>query len=244
MPLKCSPSLTPIVLPLQFPVDIIDYILQRNSSVTKLVICSSRDDFLNQLLLSIQHSQRDSSPSGSPRLSPSTDPPQTHPLLIPTIRLLAACRSAHLAFCPTLQHLRAYLATYTPPQLLDTSDASSRDQAQSMLFLLSPIELHRPTPDFSAQGLSRTLAAAVETADRVAARLVIAEAVEFDEEGSVIGGGVEVWNEQVQLLNGIGRGLGGEENWTGRTISVGQVAARWCVFEHDGSDGYVEANER
>jgi hypothetical protein len=44
-----------------------------------------------------------------------------------------------------------------------------------MLGLLNPIALHEPTPSFSAQGLSRTFAAAVSAAHVAGQQLVIAE---------------------------------------------------------------------
>ena len=92
--------------------------------------------------------------------------------------------------------------------------------------------LHRSTAEHSAQGLSRSLAAAVEAAKFNGQRLVLAESTtlsgEVEYEG--IGSAGDPWKEQVPLLSGSVR-FGGEGRlWAGKTVEVQRVVARWCRF--------------
>ena len=101
-----------------------------------------------------------------------------------------------------------------------------------MLAIWSLANLHRSTAEYSAQGLCRTLAAAVETAKFNGQRLVLAEgtALDGDVEGEGVGSGGDPWKEQVPLLSGSVR-FGGEERvWAGRTVEVRKVVGRWCRF--------------
>ena len=101
-----------------------------------------------------------------------------------------------------------------------------------MLAIWGLASLHRSTAEHSAQGLSRTLAAAVETAKVNGQRLVLAEAStsDGDVEDEGAGSGGDPWREQVPLLSGSVR-FGGEERvWAGRTVEVRKVVGRWCRF--------------
>ncbi|KAK3077663.1 hypothetical protein LTS18_009631, partial [Coniosporium uncinatum] len=158
--------------------DFIQYLLDHHTDPTTLIICSSRDQFLQQLLASIEHSGND---NGDPRTG-SSQP--KHHLFIPTLRLLSQTRTINLAFTPHLAAIRAYFSSYSlsettsisaalPAPLL--SPAPGQQQRRPFLALLNPIALHRDTSSFSAQGLSRTLASVVELAWRTKQRLVITE---------------------------------------------------------------------
>ena len=95
---------------------------------------------------------------------------------------------------------------------------------------------HRSTAEYSAQGLSRTLAVAVESASLAEQRLVLAEA-KIQNIGEQYGDSEAFdvtfenpWKEQVPVLSGSIR-FGGEDRlWAGKTIEVGHVLARWCRF--------------
>lgn len=101
-----------------------------------------------------------------------------------------------------------------------------------MLVVWGLASLHRSTAEHSAQGLSRSLAAAVEAAKFNEQRLVLAESTpmsgEVEYEG--IGRVGDPWKEQVPLLSGSVR-FGGEGRlWAGKTVEVERVVARWCRF--------------
>ena len=99
-----------------------------------------------------------------------------------------------------------------------------------MLAVWGLAKLHRSTAEHSAQGLSRSLAAAVETAKVNGQRLVLAESIalngEVEYEG--IGSVGDPWKEQVPLLSGSVR-FGGEDRvWAGKTVALERVVGRWC----------------
>ena len=95
---------------------------------------------------------------------------------------------------------------------------------------------HRSTAEHSAQGLSRTLAAALESASLAEQRLVLAEAKILDieeqyEDIEAFDVTVEdPWKEQVPVLSGSIRFGGDDRVWAGKTIEVGRILARWCRF--------------
>jgi len=118
------------------------------------------------------------------------------------------------------------------------------------------VELHRDTSEWSAQGLSNSLAALVEAGARTETRVVILESREVNE-GVEAGGDEERdvhvedvervtvgeneqrgevgkwWKERVPMLNGSVRraGLEGEDGgWSGRTVAIGSILGRWCRF--------------
>ena len=95
---------------------------------------------------------------------------------------------------------------------------------------------HRSTAEHSAQGLSRTLAAAVESASLAEQKLVLAEAKKQNIGEQYVDTEAydltfeNPWKEQVPVLSGSIR-FGGEDRvWAGKTIEVGHVLARWCRF--------------
>ena len=101
-----------------------------------------------------------------------------------------------------------------------------------MLVLLNAITLHADTSDFSAQGLSRTLASAVESARRSCVRLVLCESGASGSDGAAEEEGGRqstIWNQRVPLLNGSINF--GNESRTGKTAGVRDVIARWIGIE-------------
>ena len=102
-----------------------------------------------------------------------------------------------------------------------------------MLAIWGLASLHRSTAEHSAQGISRSLAAAAETAELNGQRLVLAEPMalggDVEDDGGV-GEGGDPWREQVPLLSGSVR-FGEEERvWAGKTVEVKGVVGRWCRF--------------
>lgn len=206
-------------------VELINTILKIHTAPTTLVICATRETFLQDLQTDLH---RD-------------NPESLHPLLVPTIHLLATTRTIRLAFTPTLGHLRAYLATY---QLaVETLEKSSRLQGlvslSPMLFIFGLIALHSSSTEFSAQGLSRSVATAVEAANNAGAKLVLAELRKGGENGTMDTGNHIVqseteddpWRQQVLLLNGSVRFGDDSRPWSGRMIEVRTIVGRWCKFE-------------
>lgn len=128
---------------------------------TLLLVCEPRATFLAHL----------ASPAGQQPLRP-------------TLETLSTARSTTLAFVPSLPALLAYLSRLpatAPPKnktpvthpLNETPPASP-----TRLILANLLSLLAPTPNYSAQGLARAVAAAVDAAAACGARLVLVECVE------------------------------------------------------------------
>ena len=221
-------NVAPVVLPCMILAHFLDYILRHHAVPTTAVICSTRESFLEQLYASV--SDIDSDEGGDYRPAQS--------LLVPTIYQLATSRTVNLAFAPTLAHLRAYLATFEPnADSHSQTGTQNPNQSVPMLLIFGVLELHRSTSEYSAQGLSRTLAIAVEGATAACMKLIIAEPlkIEVSEDpmhATGVDGGLPIdpWKDQIPLLNGSVR-FGREDRiWAGRTVEAARVLSRWCRF--------------
>ncbi|KAK5688524.1 hypothetical protein LTS10_000502 [Elasticomyces elasticus] len=150
---------------------------------------------------------------------------------------------SHSGVQNNITHLRAYLATYNQPAD-NQGIAGAQSHDTRILAIANLIHLHRPTSAFSAQGLNRTYAGAVEAAFRSHSKLVTAECLEAaklaakdtDAEGEMLDVAdprtSSVWDEEVSILKVTTKSFGaGERGWVGRTVKLRTIAARWCVFE-------------
>ena len=101
-----------------------------------------------------------------------------------------------------------------------------------MLAVWGLANLHRLTAEHSAQGLSRSLAAVVETAKLNGQRLVLAESIPLNAGIESVGTGSvdDPWKEQVPLLSGSVRFGGEDRMWAGKTVEAARVVAKWCRF--------------
>ena len=241
---------TPVVLRPISLLALLEYVLSRHVEPSTIVVCSSQEVFLRNLLQSMEN-------------EPETD--DSYDLLTPTLQLIKTSRSVGTVFCPSLQILHAWLCSHSTqfasishqksnvPVTLQNGETVSNIP---MLVVVNPIALHRDTSAFSAQGLSRAFAAMIETAFRTHKKLFIAECSipnitrdlqtgttvtnDRDEEEEMAEylphqaerAHIDPWNEDVSILNVTTKSFGaGERGWAGRTIKTGQVAGRWCRFE-------------
>ncbi|KAF2196399.1 hypothetical protein GQ43DRAFT_484982 [Delitschia confertaspora ATCC 74209] len=224
-------STTPTVLHPLPSISLLDYILTTQTPITPttLIICSSREEFFQSLLNSLENSRSSSE--------------NTHHFLAPTLHNLFTARHVKLAFCASLQALLAYFSAYV-----------GNGEKGERLVLVNPLVLHARTAAFSAQGLSRTFAAAVETAARVHAKLMIAECLdvrgerglmdsqEDDEADAVMRDGehgqssdkgvdenstqADPWEQEVPILSVSARRFApgnGERSWAGRKATGGNI---------------------
>ncbi|KAI8942741.1 hypothetical protein NX059_000787 [Plenodomus lindquistii] len=231
-------SFSPVVLsPLTLP-GLLDYILttQSNTAPTTLIVCSSRDAFLEDLLEALQHDQTDQ----HQRKNSLDD------LVTPTLFNLFTTQHVKLAFCPSVQALLAYLTACGRSATAPVGATEDRER----LVLVSPLAMHAPTTSFSAQGLSRTFAAATEAALHSGAMLIIVEcqgkrrrAEEHEDEDALMDQGDEQirtetgtgdpWEQEVSILNVSARRYGSgssDRAWAGRTVSARRIAERWFRF--------------
>ena len=180
--LPAKHKLSPVVLSPLSLLELIRYVLDRVDPLgSKIVVCSSHDQFLSDL------SQAFESTTDPDQVTPTTEAVSTDLVsfqsLTPTLSILHKLQTYTLTFCSDVPTLRAYLASVrSVSNSIQTSvdtggtrtDAPGKEPA---LVLINPLALHRPSPSFSAQGLSRTFAAAVEAALRRESKLVVAECV-------------------------------------------------------------------
>ncbi|KAL9583023.1 MAG: hypothetical protein Q9212_002950 [Teloschistes hypoglaucus] len=207
-------------------VDIIEYVLQNHVAPTTMIVCSSREQFLEKVQMSIKKQE-------------SSDC-MPHPLLLPTIHQLATSRTVNIAFVPTLPHLRAYLSSFTAEEGLQRDPAvlAKSGSRVSLLAVYGVLNLHHCTTEYSVQGLSRSLALAVEAADACRMQLVLVEDPgDWEIETSELNDEAEarpardVWKEQVPILNS-SIALSDDRAWAGRTVDIGAIVRKWCVIKH------------
>ncbi|KAH8705501.1 hypothetical protein BGW36DRAFT_285067 [Talaromyces proteolyticus] len=211
--------------------DLVDYLLYDSSRPTTLIVCSTRAKFLEQLAASVSKRIRESQDQISSeeplhsleanRESIQSRPPD--PLLTKTIGILANSRSVRLVFCTSLEHLRAYLSSLGTG--LRKGSAGQDTARGTRIVVVDLVALHYMSTEFSAQGLLRTLALAVETAARITSSLVLCEC----EDAMVARNpnrGQRLWDLHVPIVSGTARLQDGV-----RQITVKQVAQRWFRFE-------------
>lgn len=198
--------------------DLLQQLLQGNSD-THLIVCATRAEFLVQLTAAIR----------SQRADPDTA--TSHDLLTKTIGLLARSSKIRLAFCPSLESLRAYLAILGPAVGVATEDTSLSHDRQ-LLAVLDMMALHVTTSEFSAQGLSRTLASVVEASSRAGMDLRLYECMNALDPSSVVRGR-KLWDVNVPLLNGSVRMRSDQSTLGGRGVTVKRVAERWFEFDQN-----------
>jgi hypothetical protein len=217
---------TPLILGTHSPYKVLEFVLRKHSDPSTIVICGRRREFL-QALLQDCHGQDNHHEDGLAT-------PRSNLLLTNTIGLIAQSQSIRMVFVEDLPQLRAYLSTFVP-QGLDKESKTAYEKPGNttpMLFLINPISLHELTSEFSAQGLTRTLALAVEAAHRYELQLLMAQTTSESchNEENEMGQMTSPWTMEIPLLNGSIRFGGGESLPIGKTVRISQVVRRWFRF--------------
>lgn len=191
--------------------DFLRRILYHNEAyLTTILVCSTREHFLEQLVAAILSPAEGNAASEGPQF------------LTKTIGLLSQSSKIKLVFCPSLENLRAYIS------VLSMASTKPQSNRRPLLGVLNPLALHRSTSEFSAQGLSRTLAAAVEVTARQGVNLVLCECLD-----AMDGEREPLWSVQVPLLNQTARIGADESTGRGGNVTVKRVVQRWFEFEED-----------
>lgn len=198
--------------------DLLQQLLESGSD-THLIVCATKPQFLVHLTAAIRLQQADS------------NAPTRHGLLTKTIGLIARSSKVKLTFCPSLESLRAYVAVLGATCKEDTKDKIGPHHRQ-LLSILDLVAMHATTSEFSAQGLSRTLASAVETSEKTGMDLRLYECTNSLDPASTTWGG-KLWDTSVPLLNGSVRIRSEESDWGGQGITVKRVAERWFEFDQN-----------
>ncbi|PYI06379.1 hypothetical protein BO78DRAFT_397332 [Aspergillus sclerotiicarbonarius CBS 121057] len=197
--------------------DFLQHILNQDAPSTLLLVCSTRELFLEQLF-------------AASHMQPG-EAAERRQILTKTIGLLSKSRRIKLVFCPTLEHLRAYLSVIQSPGSLHNVSGDGGQTRRPLMAILDPLALHIPTSEFSAQGLSRTFAIAVEVSSQAEMDLVLCESRDATDPADS-GQGEVLWYTQVPLLNSSVR-IGEESTSFRREVPVKRVMQRWFDFNEN-----------
>lgn len=192
------PSANVLVLSPALPSELLTYILDHHVYPTTLIICSSRAEFLESLVNETIHSDEPVPDAGSiseeinnnPLPEPQTQkqqplrpPPPPEPnikLLSSPLYQLSISRHIRTIYTPTVTHLRAYLAVFSPTASTTIPPPPSTFRSPTTrkpphLILYGLVALHRDTSEWSAQGLGTTCAVVAETGRRLGCRAEVAD---------------------------------------------------------------------
>ncbi|EHY52690.1 hypothetical protein HRR80_006514 [Exophiala dermatitidis] len=229
--------------------DLLEEVIRRDPPVpTDLIICSTRDEFREQLLALVNHEESDAlahAPATQAQIDSESEhiqtiaPTRKHMLLLPTLQLLNASRFCNLAFCPTTTTLRGYLAGYCRPTSPNAS--GSARSTSGWIFILDILALHHGTSEFTLQGLSQTFATAVSAAFRTNRQLGLVECKDIRDPSSPTRG-PSLWSAEVQLLSSAIKIGEDGATWGRRTVCVLTIAKRW--FQVQSTEGKDEQTGR
>lgn len=164
---------SPLVLePAPTPSGLLQWLLHHHAGPAHLVVCTDRVGFLEQLQASLG--------TLSDRHNPEEEL-QSQSLLTPTLLNIAASQNVKLAFITSVPALLAYLTVLPHKQV-----KPDQNEKEALLILLNPLALHQDSSYWSAQGTSRTIALAVETAWKLEHRLMILECEPISKDGNCI----------------------------------------------------------
>ncbi|KAJ2985618.1 hypothetical protein NUW58_g3613 [Xylaria curta] len=236
---------TPVFLSPALPSELLSYILDHHGHPTTLIICSSQAEFLASVVEDIRSQSHTGIPNTTQQqdpqqgdLSPHQDPIREeaefkHALLSSPLYQVATSRHIRVIYVPTVTHLRAYLAVFSPDESrvpIPPTSTLTRGR-KPHLILYGFLKLHRDTSEWSAQGLSNTTAILVDLVHRLSSwDALLVE----PRDGPRSTAFEELLHEAVPILNGGARRLGPDSEegaWTGRTVEVGRILRRWSRFQ-------------
>ncbi|PNP46970.1 hypothetical protein TGAMA5MH_01923 [Trichoderma gamsii] len=239
--MSSSSSSNPIVLSPYTPSELLQYIVTHHRYPTTILIGWPKHTFIEaltedvslQLYLQAQ-AAADSNENSTKKIEEdysSTKPPQIHPLQRKTLLQTAVSRHIRLLFVPSSTHLRAFLGTFSasdskiPPPPPSSSSPNKNDSGPPMLIVYGLLEIHRDSVEWSAQGIGTTATYLIEAAARNSFRAAVVEprgAMGFEALD-------EFLEEKLPVLSGTAMKSDGA--WSGRTVAVRRVLARWFEFE-------------
>ena len=206
--------------------DFLEWLLQSDAPTVTLIICSTKREFLQKLSVSVQESQQSRSDHQEAETETIPQPTSLHSLAHGVIETIARSQRVTAAFCPSVEHLRAHLSVLRISEDNDASPGSRRYPGKRMIAIVDPLEAHSRSSELSAQGLSRSLALAVEVAARERADIFLCETGHGGYEGTANG---SPWDMEIPLLSmavGVERTVG-----SGATAQPERIARRWFRFD-------------
>ena len=215
------------------PSELLSYLVTLQSYPTTLLVCCPREAFQDALL---HHVTSVLSSQSNPREDGAVDPGDqrrrrvAEALVSAPLYQTAVAKHIRVLFMPTVSHLRAYLSVFDPsdskippPPNHSASDDASRTP---LLMVYGFLDAHRDTSEWNARGLSLSASILVEAAKGTAYRSVIVEPKDDEGHPDV----QTLLSEAVPLL---GRHVTAQGPWSGRTVEIRQVLARWFHLRHE-----------
>ncbi|KIW87516.1 uncharacterized protein Z519_11839 [Cladophialophora bantiana CBS 173.52] len=231
-----------IILKYDYELELLEDILNQTCHIpTDLLVCSSKADLLEQLIvqlgrISIESETQTPLPQeeADAQFAEHSCKPR-HILLSKTLHALSASQLISLVFCPTIPLLRGYLSGYV------SRSTSPSTHSPGRIIILNLLAMHHGTSEFTLQGLSQTLAAAVSAGHRTNRVLKLVECKDVNDPSNP-NRGPSLWQTEVQLLSAaIKLGETGR-SWGRRTISVMRIASRWFTVEQQNKRHREEHN--
>ncbi|EFY92468.1 hypothetical protein J3459_002578 [Metarhizium acridum] len=210
-------GLQPTILRPVTPSELFQYLIANTTYPTTVVIAWPRDQFTSALVEDIRRQES--------HLADGNDEP-SHPLLRATLLQTAISRHINIVFAPTVTHLRAHLSTFSafksgipaPPR----SDSLREPPA---LIVYGLLDIHRDGMEWSAQGISLSTAAFVESAFRNKFRAVVVEARRSSDQEEL----EQSLKENVPVLTGTP--LKEDGSWSGPIVPLSRVLGSWFKID-------------
>ncbi|KIW86048.1 hypothetical protein Z517_01442 [Fonsecaea pedrosoi CBS 271.37] len=207
-----------------------DVVRETSLTPTDLVICSSKEDFLGQLVTQLHQGQVQSEVE-TPSHPEEVDTPSEerwskprHVLLSQILHVLSASQLVNLIFCPNIPILRGFLSGFVSRTALPST------RPPGPIIVLNLLAMHHGTSEFTLQGLSQTLATAVSAGHRTNRMVKLVECKDINDPFNP-NRGPNLWQTEVQLLSAAIKIGEPGQSWGRRTISVMRFASRWFRAE-------------
>lgn len=219
------------------PSELLAYLVAHQTYPTTLILCCPRPEFQQALLHNVAAAlnptdrpvdAQTEGPSALPKDASLEHAPQA--LVSASLHQAAIAKHIRVLFAPTVSHLRACLATFSPlgsgkvpPPPLYTGVALGDPSAKPFIVLYGLLDAHRDTSEWNAQGISCTASLLVDTAHRTNYIPVLVEPKDDDGHPSL----EALLAETVPLLDNTTMSEG---PWSGRRVDIRRVLERWFDF--------------
>ncbi|KAF3923996.1 hypothetical protein ABW21_db0203376 [Orbilia brochopaga] len=241
----------PLAITASSPCSFLSYCISRtaaninnddDSPKDTIIICSSRGAFIRELLIDLHFPVADI-PADDDTDKPLTDAQEL--ILHTPISALLATDAVSMVYCPSIHHLRAYLSSLTSTHHIAKNqkedpesraeDAAGDSSRLPYLAIHGLLPLHHLSTEWSAQGLSRTLASIIDTATTISRALLLS--VSADSRAFGIAAELPLINSRMMRNNTRQKGFYGgegfeEDGGEGKDLrfvgNVRDVIRRWC----------------
>ncbi|KAH8596087.1 hypothetical protein B0O99DRAFT_123179 [Bisporella sp. PMI_857] len=215
------------------PSELIDFVLKAHATfyIRTLIICQPRPAFIESFCRCFTGDE------------PLREVPESG---WETLNQVAASKQVQSIFVPTVSHLRAILAGLTCGSNDGASNQEPHDisKKKPTILVYGLVSLHEDTSQWSTQGFGNTLSSLLDLGLKTHAGVMIVEerrldhreSEDFRQQSRARRKSIRInqaWQQEVPLLGGSERrdGLGESAGYSGRTVEVSRILARWFRFD-------------